>query len=278
MKTISETEVLPPAQSNALATREPSSMVVSDPESILRYAIDRNANVDVIERMMAVRDKLKAEVAREAFDRALNNFQAECPPISKSRGVSDNSGKEAYRYAPIEDVEAVIRPIEQKFGFSHKFPKMVLGTGVVTAFCEIRHEGGHSESAEVTYRIGTRTKMMSDTQVDAATETFAKRRALCNGYGLVLVGEDKDGQGARPKPHGPSALETDTPDLKPLAQELWTLLKSIRGSAPNWNASNQWLWKEEITDGAIPEEAPHFTAARFREVIEKVKTKLQSKP
>lgn len=62
--------------------------------------------------------------------------------------------------------------------------------------------------------------------------------------------------------------------LKLLARELWELLRPIRGAAKDWNQCNQWLWREEILDGAIPEEAPKLSEARFREVIAKTKERL----
>lgn len=54
---------------------------------------------------------------------------------------------------------------------------------------------------------------------------------------------------------------------KQLATELWAILKSVRGPEKNWNEANKWLWREEILDGAVPEEAPNLSADRFRQVI-----------
>lgn len=246
-------------------------------ELLITKAIDSKAAVEVVKELRAMAMEDQALRARQEFDAAMRAFQSDCPVIVKNVGVRDNSNKVAYSYAPIEDVEVRIRPFCQKHGFSHKFPKMVLGDGTVTAFCEVKHDGGHSELTEVTYRVAAGTRMMSTTQVDAATETFAKRRALCNAYGLILAGEDLDGRSSRrEKPAGPSSVAAPDPELRIYAEQLWSLMKDIRGPEKNWNKINDWLWREEVIDAAAEEKAPNFTATKFKQVIEKVKAKLSA--
>jgi hypothetical protein len=186
--------------------------------------------------------------------------------------VPDRSGSIAYRFAPIEKVEEIIRPVERENGFTHTFDQDVSSVpGWVIASCKITHELGHSETKTVKLPLGTKTAIMSDTQQYAAALTFANRRVLANAYGLVFAGEDKDG-GSAVKPSGPSTMRPESNDLKPLAQELWDLLKPVRGTKPDWALCNQYLWKIEALDGAVPEEAPHLSAEKFRAVIKKVKS------
>jgi hypothetical protein len=216
----------------------------------------------------------QAIAAKAAFDEAMSRFQAACPVITKSKPVPDRSGSIAYRFAPIEKVEEIIRPVERENGFTHTFDQDVSSVpGWVIASCKITHELGHSETKTVKLPLGTKTAIMSDTQQYAAALTFANRRVLANAYGLVFAGEDKDG-GSAVKPSGPSTMRPETTDLKPLAQELWDLLKPVRGTKQDWVESNRWLWREEFLDAAVPEEAPHLSAEKFREVIKKVKSRI----
>lgn len=246
---------------------------------LLERAIDSKAAVEIIKELRQMASEDRALMAKRDFDLAMKAFQAECPAIVKNKGVPDRNGKIAYNFAPIEEVEAVIRPICQKHGFSHKFPNMELGQGSVTVFVEVKHEGGHSEITKGSYRIGTKTGIMSDTQVDAATETFAKRRVLCNAYGLVLVGEDRDGA-TKPKAQAPKTNQDD--ELRALVLELWNLTKAIREPSKNpdkqvqWDLVNQWLYRNEILDSAEDpiKAAPNLDAATFRSVIQKTKEKL----
>jgi hypothetical protein len=129
----------------------------------------------------------------------------------------------------------------------------------------------------VKFPLGTKTTIMSDTQVYAAALTFANRRALQNAYGLVIAGEDTDGATGRQKPSGPSAVKPPRNDLKELAIELWRLTEPFIPSAvrhvKTWDARNQWLWSQEILDGAVPDTAPELSREKFLAAIAAVKAK-----
>lgn len=266
-------------QTLALTPSEPMPVGKHDPEALLRFAVEHKADVETIERLMNVRRELKAEQAKAAYDEAMSAFQSECPIIIKEKGVPDRSGRTAYKYAPIESIEVQIRPLLRRYGFSHTFDTDTASeAGWVIAKCLVKHRDGHSEVSTAKFPLGTKTQIMSDTQCYAAALTFANRRALCNAYGLILAGEDMDGRTGKIKPAGPSALATES-DVKPLARELWALLKDrkiIKGDEKNWNAANNWLFSEDILDGGNPDDAcPHLSPDRFREVIKAAKEKLK---
>lgn len=245
-----------------------------DPIGLFRLAIESKSGADTLERVMAVRRELRAEHAQAAFDRAMAAFQAKCPSIVKSKGVPTRDGSTAYKYAPLEDIIAQVKPLLQEFGFSYSIDTDTAAEhGWVIATCSITHAEGHTKTSKAKFPLGTKTGIMSDTQVYASALTFASRRVFCNAFGIVTAGEDMDGRIAKLKPKGPSAMEVD-PEIKSLALELWNLLKPVRGEAKNWNQANQWLWREDILDGGIPEEAPHLPAARLRTVITEAKGKL----
>jgi len=277
-----KTAVAEPKQAAlAIATSQPvqiqpvlSSDVVP---KLLDKAIDGKAAVEVIKELRAMWLDDQTRQAKAAFQAAMALFKAEAPIILKEKAVPDRTGRTAYKYAPLEAVETQIRAIEAKHGFTHHFPAMENDGGKITATCRVTHRDGHCEDTTVTYRLGTKTAIMSDTQQDAAAESFAKRRALTNAYGLTIAGEDLDGATGKLKPAGPSSTRADRRNLEPLARELWNLLtgqgECIKGET-NWNSRNRWLWDKGVLDGAVPEEAPHLTEARFIEVITKVKQEI----
>jgi len=57
-----------------------------DAEALIAKAIDKNVHVETTERLLMMRRELKAEWAKEAFDKAMSAFQAECPIIKKNKG------------------------------------------------------------------------------------------------------------------------------------------------------------------------------------------------
>lgn len=186
------TTPLAPAPSNALAVR--------DPESLLRFAIEKGADVGTIERVMTVRRELMQENAKAAFDRDMAAFQAECPVIEKRKAGAKN----AYYYAPLDDIVAQVRDLIRNHGFSYSVTAEV-DQGWLKAICLITHEAGHSRPSEFKVPIDSKNPMMSDPQRYGGAMTFAKRYAFCNAFGILTSDEDTDGA-AKPKPQGPSSI------------------------------------------------------------------------
>jgi hypothetical protein len=255
-----------------------ASFTPFDVRELLEKAVDSKSAVEVIKELRAMQREDQERRAKFDFDAALSRFQADCPVIYKTIAVPDRAGKTAYKFAPIEQIEEVIRPLERASGFTHTFNQDVESQpGWVIARCTVSHVGGHSRDTVSKFPLGTKTLIMSDTQVYAAALTFANRRTLANAYGLVIAGDDRDGQDKTAKPAAPNAMEPERADknLKALAADLWKILTPVRGTARNWVVANQWLWKNELLDGAKPEEAPNLTAERFEQVIAKAKELLK---
>lgn len=257
------------------------AMVTSDPESLIRYAIDKGAGIETIERMMAVRDKLKAEWAKKEYDEALASFQNECPIIKKSKA----GAKSAYYYAPFEDIISQTKDLIRKHGFSYRITSETKGQSI-KAICRITHQAGHSETTEFEVPIDTRNTMMNEPQKFAGSRTFASRYAFCGGFGIVTMDSDTDGRTERDKPAGPSALQVADPALKPLANELWTLFKKHKvhkmlpdgvNCVQNWKAANKWLVDNNILSDD-EKEAPMFDEEKFKSIIAASKAILEARP
>jgi hypothetical protein len=142
-----------------------------------------------------MRRELKAEMAKEHFDKAMALFQQECPVIKKTKKVHTNAGTVAYSYAPLEDIVSQVKRYIAKHGFSYA-THTETGPETVKATCIVKHKSGHSESSSMEVPLGTRTSVMSATQVVAAALTYAKRYAFCNTFGILTGDEDTD---ARPE-------------------------------------------------------------------------------
>lgn len=193
-KTSVEAEVMSePEQSKAIIARK-TQAVNFNAETLISQAIEKGVSVDTMERLLAMRRELKAEFAKEAFDKAMAKFQAECPTIVKTKEVKTKSGIVAYRYAPIESIVEQVKTPLQNNGFSYSTKQEMLDSGVKISV-KVTHSAGHSEVTEMTVPLGTKTDIMSQSQVVAAASTFAKRYAFCNAFGILTGDEDTD---ARP--------------------------------------------------------------------------------
>lgn len=179
----------------ALAKIEGKGIVLTA-DNLISQAIKGKVSVEIIERIMALRDKQKAEWAKEQFDKAMAAFQSECPIIKKTKTIKTKAGEEAYSYAPLESILIQVKPLLENHGFSYSI-QTETGEKKVKATCLAKHKDGHSEPSSMEVPLGNKTQIMSDTQVTAAALTFAKRYAFCNVFG-ILTGDD-DNEAVLPK-------------------------------------------------------------------------------
>ncbi len=88
--------------------------------TFIMQAIQQGTPVEVMERLFALREKVKAEAAKEAFVGAMSAFQAECPVITKDRAVMNKDGRSVrYKYAPLDSIVDQVRLSRQKRPLLH---------------------------------------------------------------------------------------------------------------------------------------------------------------
>lgn len=160
-------------------------------ENLLTSAIQNNIPVESMERLLAMRDKIKAEKAKELFNHSMSVFQGECPTIVRTKEVKNRSGVMMYKYAPLESIVSQVKYYLQKNGFSYSTQVDITDKGV-KATCKAIHKDGHEEISSMEVPLGTKTEIMSHSQVTAAASTFAKRYAFCNVFGILTGDEDTD--------------------------------------------------------------------------------------
>ena len=179
---------LHPGGETALAVAEPPSQSI---EGLIALAIQHGAAVEPLERLMAMRQTLKAEAAREAFFEALSAFQSECPVIPKRKTAG--AGSYTYRYAPLDVIVHITSPIMRKFGLSYRFDtRFEADPPAQVVVCTVHHRDGHQESSEFRTPVDASARM-NDMQKSASAQTYAKRYAFCNAFGILTGDDDDDG-------------------------------------------------------------------------------------
>lgn len=248
------------------------SLGVENFESLARYAIEKGVP---LESIVAVRRELKAEADKAAFDSALAAFQAECPKVMKSSAVSDATGRLLYKFASFESIVDAVAPLMKKHGFSYQLDTDTTSQdGWVIAECHLTHCQGHCRTSRAKFPIGAGTRAMSTTQIYASALSFASRRVFCNAFGIVPVGEDNEMLGNKPKPQGPSTQAPPDLGTRQIAQDLWSLLKPVRGQERDWKKANAWMWDNAVLSDT--EAAPELSKERFKEAIEAAKKILEN--
>jgi hypothetical protein len=163
--------------------------VKQDAEALIALAIEKNVPVETMERLLAMRRELKAEYAKAQFDIAMAKFQARCPIIEKNETAG--SGGFTYKYTSLDFIVKQIKEILAENGFSYTFDTKKTDKSIVT-YCKVKHKDGHMEVSTCEITIDTSSKM-NISQKDGAANTYGKRYAFCNAFGILTGDEDTDG-------------------------------------------------------------------------------------
>lgn len=164
---------------------------------IERVAMDPNADVDKLERMLAMQERILDREAESAFNVAMQEAQAEMPRIVRdAKNSSTNS-----RFARLETIAEKVKPIITKHGFSMSF-----GTSDsplekhYRITCIVSHTAGHSREyhadvpADTTGMKGTQNK--TATHGFGSTMSYGRRYLTLLIFDIALTDEDDDGNKA----------------------------------------------------------------------------------
>jgi hypothetical protein len=200
-------------------------------ESLILRAIEQKIDVEGLERLLAMKERVDAANAKQAFLEALSAFQGECPtvPKTKTAQVKDENGrlKYTYNYARIDAIVETVAPVLFKHGLSFRFdtafePEPYPALLVV---CTIAHRAGHSESSTFRSPIDQGAKM-NVMQRSGSARTYGMRYALCDALGIVSGDEDDDAQGTAggrgPAARGSSAAPPPPPPAAPEPTPVFT--------------------------------------------------------
>ena len=159
--------------------------VNSSPAQLLQVAVEKGADIPMMEKLMDMQDRWNATQAKAAFYESFTGFQSEVPAITKKKKGHN------IKYAPLSDIVEQIKPFLNKFGLSYRFEQDHGETIQVT--CIVTHKAGHSESA--TMKAGADTSGSKNTvQAIASTVTYLSRYTLTSVLGITTADEDMDGR------------------------------------------------------------------------------------
>ena len=138
---------------NAVVERQATEVVqtphpgtATTPSTLLAMAVAQGADLDRLERLMALQERWEAGEARKAFTQAMTDFKAEPLEIFKRKEVGYKT-KEGdfvgYKHAQLCDVVDVVVPAMARHGLSHRWDVKQEG-GKVLVTCTVTHRAGHS--------------------------------------------------------------------------------------------------------------------------------------
>lgn len=171
---------------NAVDTQE--TLLPADPmvSMIERVAMDPNADLAKLERMLEMRDRHEAREAEKAFASAFASASAEFPTIPLN-GTGNNNKK----YATLKDITSLTRPVLSAHGLALTFQIETADKIVVTA--QLMHRQGHSTKTSITLPSDT-SGSKNAVQAIGSSQTYGQRYTAQAILGLSL-GEDTEDDG-----------------------------------------------------------------------------------
>lgn len=212
-------------------TVQENQLQATTPDQLLKLAVDKDLDIDKLEKLLAMKERWDKEQAKKDFVAALSRFQEECPELRKTKDVKfKTDGAVIYSYAPLPDIDRQIKPLLKKHGFTKRW-KMFDVAGKIKVVFILTHVGGHSEETEMEGE-SDKSGQKSDMQAKGASITFMQRYTLIGGLGLTTADTDIDGRMAE--------YEYDVDKLHNQFMEIYDKIIQIDPTKSAWHPDN-WV-------------------------------------
>lgn len=192
------------AQSSlAPTTAHQSAAPVSIMDVIARAAADPNTDVDKLERLLAMHERVMQANAVAEFNAALVEVKPKLPVIDRkgrievraksASGERNGAITQSTPYALWEDIDAAITDILAEHGLVLTFRSGVAQDGKITVTGVLSHKGGHSEQTTITLPHDSSGSKNAVQAVGSST-SYGKRYTATLLLNIRTKGEDDDGK------------------------------------------------------------------------------------
>ncbi|MEO8718355.1 MAG: ERF family protein [Burkholderiales bacterium] len=211
-----------------------------NPRGLLQLAVQQGADLDKLERLMALQERWEATEARKAFVVALAAFKSNPPALSKNKRVEFETGrgKTAYEHATLDHVSDAIGAGLTRHGLSHRWEVEQL-EGQIRVSCLLQHVLGHSERVSM-QAPADQSGSKNSIQALGSTVTYLQRYTLLAATGMAAKGQDNDGGGGGGEQLEEGALadhlaaidaSSDTDSLKAAFGAAWKAAEGAKDKA-----------------------------------------------
>lgn len=167
------------------------------PMQMLQIAVERNADLEKLSKLMDLQERWEANEARKAFVAAKAAFRAEAPTISKNKHVGFKSKDRSkadtdYHHATLDNVADSLGPILGKHGLTYSWETEQLDGGMIRVTCVLSHQLGHCERVAL-QGSPDQTGNKNNIQAVGSTVTYLQRYTLLSITGTATKDQDDDG-------------------------------------------------------------------------------------
>lgn len=184
----------------------PAPVPVSESAAIFqiieRAARDPNVDIDKMQRLMDMHDKVRADRAKTSYAAAFAEMQPHLPEIPEN-----GQGHGTITYALWEDINDLVKPVLAAHGFGISFRTGRDGQNI-TVTAVLTHREGHCEETTMLLPLDTSGSKNAVQAVGSST-SYGKRYTAAALLNLTSRGEDDDG-----KKGGGKAIDPTPPPTK----------------------------------------------------------------
>jgi hypothetical protein len=208
-------------------------------EIISRAARDPSVDIDKLERLLQMQERIQDREAKTAFNVALAAMQPKLPIITErgriivkeklANGKRDGDIIQDTSFARWEDINEEIRPLLSEHGFALTFRNGLSPDGKVRVTTVLKHTAGHEEETHFDLPHDS-SGSKNAVQAIGSSTSYAKRYGVLSILNITTKGEDDNGVGTAPLmveqekasdapfPQGPCKNKTE---LKAQGRDLW---------------------------------------------------------
>ena len=240
---MTEAKTSPVETTGEIVPQETPAESVSIIQLIARAASDPRVNIDKMEWLLEMQERILDRQASILFSEDFAAMQTKLPEIPKH-----GKGHGTITYALWEDVNDLIKPVLSEHGFGLSFKVSDAEAGI-TVTAVLRHRGGHLEETSYTFQADA-TGSKNAIQAIGSSMSYGKRytaAALLNLTTRDGLEDDDDGDKAIKRP--------SSAHMKRCLKELDDEFLDVRSTAAMMKCWHFWQdrmdkehWPEESVD------------------------------
>lgn len=166
--------------------------VQSEIGNLLQLAVSNGADMDVLERLIKMKNAEEDRNCKKEFDFHFSEMQKDYIPAEKKGSVLNTEGnKVLYKFCTLEEITGVYAPIITKHGFSYRWVEEMKTDSLKLISCIISGYG-HQEVSVVEIPINPGNAFTNSIQQRGVSTSYGKRYSFINGFGVIIADEDTD--------------------------------------------------------------------------------------
>lgn len=182
------------AEKNEIAVQQSSDPVVATIQMIERAAMNPEVDIDKMERLMNMQERMMDRNAETEFNIAMSLAQTEVGFINTDL----ENGQTHSKYASYAQMDRALRPVYTKHGFALSFnSKQSEKENMLTVLCYVTHKAGHTREYVIDMPSdGKGAKggdVMTKTHATGAASSYGMRYLLKMIFNIAIGEDDTDG-------------------------------------------------------------------------------------